>query len=91
MNYFIIEKEVEENLLISDFRFIPMEDGSQYPLRQFRITWNTLDSLVDQYGLTLEWFVELALMDQAESGRDFETAFSNVVGYVQKKYREHFG
>lgn len=86
---FMMEKDVEE-LLETEVRILTMPDGTPYPYRGFKIMWNSLDYMIGDYGLTLEWFIALSLTHAKESGRDFDTAFRNIVAYVREKGKEKF-
>lgn len=79
-------REIEqEALLETEIRMLPMPDGSNYPYQGFQIMWNTLDFLVANYKINLEWIVQLALEDAKAEGRDFDISFRNIVTYIRRE------
>ncbi len=82
---FYTEKQVEE-MLITETRELPMPDGSVRQHTDFHLMWNTLDYLMGNYEIDLEWFVNLGLMHAEESNLPFDKAFANMVGYVRHRY-----
>ena len=79
---FMTEKQTEE-LLQTETRMLPMPDGSLYPYTSFHLLWNSLDYLQANYRLELEWFIRITHQHMEESGKDFDTAFRNIVAYVR--------
>ncbi len=86
---FVTEKETEELLQI-ETRDLPMPDGTIQPYTGFHIMWNSLDYLIGNYDLELEWFVKMASTDAEEMDRTFEQAFRNTIAYVRQEYKKAF-
>ncbi len=87
---FFTEKVIEESLQ-TETRLLPMPDGQLQPFQGFKVMWDTLDALLTQYDMTLEWYVEQALLDGKEMGRAFWLSFPNIVGYVHDEFKKAFG
>tara|TARA_R110002110_G_C13470513_1_gene720768 strand:+ start:819 stop:1103 length:285 start_codon:yes stop_codon:yes gene_type:complete len=87
---FMTERETEE-LLETETRMLPMPDGTTEPYRGFRIMWDTLDYIVEEYDIQLEWLVKLALSDVEQNSVSFQRAFKNIVAYVCHEYDKATG
>lgn len=87
--YFITQKEVEA-LLETETRPLPMPDGTTEYFRGFKLMWQGVDELKSKHDVSLEFIVEMALLD-TDKGRPFYRIFPNSVAYILQKYEEEFG
>ena len=79
---FKTEKQIEESLK-REGRYIAMPDGSRRWVSGFKVMWDAYDFLISEYGRwTEKEIVEIALVSSKETGRSFEDAFVNMVGYI---------
>lgn len=84
---FLIEREIEA-MLVQEARFVPLPDGSQTLVRQFRLVWDNLEVYLRYLPLTRARVSAIALSHSRLRGLPVDEAFYDVVVVLGKRARD---
>lgn len=86
---FYTEKQTED-WLAREIRSFTLCNGHIIHTSQFRMTWATLDKLITQYDISLDWIVETAQDNARDLKIDFELSLHNITAHIDNLLREKF-
>ena len=68
-----------------------MPDGSRKPVISFRVTWAAQDFLDECTDVTEEEVRDIAVSHARDSGRAYEDAYFDIIGYLHNSIRKRYG